>query len=469
MRPPEPGPPGQRGQEPGPLGQNPGEPGLLGPGDFRRFWWSRLAGTAAGQMLLVALGWQMYDLTGSAWDLGLVGLAQFVPALVLALPAGHSVDRHDRRRVLALVLALQVGVAVLLAGASGAGWLGREGLLAVSVLLGALRAWQMPASQALLPQLVPLHRLPQALALSATALQGAIIGGPALGGALYALAPGLMGLLGLAGAALPADRLATALATAQVTGAAAAAGAALVYAVSALGFAAALACVLKLSPRPVPGLREPMSVATLVAGLRFIAQRPVVLGAVSLDLFAVLLGGATALLPIFARDILHTGPGGLGLLRAAPAAGALVMSLVLARRPVQRHSGAWLLGAVAVFGVTMIAFGLSRSLWLSMVALAASGAADMVSVVIRQSLVQLATPDAMRGRVSAVNSVFIGASNQLGEFESGATAAWLGPVASVVAGGVGTVLVVLAWTRLFPALARHDRLGQPEDHERARM
>ena len=227
--------------------------------------------------------------------------------------------------------------------------------------------------------------------------------------------------------------------------------------------------MLKLSPRPVPGLREPMSVATLVAGLRFIAQRPVVLGAVSLDLFAVLLGGATALLPIFARDILHTGPGGLGLLRAAPAAGALVMSLVLARRPVQRHSGAWLLGAVAVFGVTMIAFGLSRSLWLSMVALAASGAADMVSVVIRQSLVQLATPDAMRGRVSAVNSVFIGASNQLGEFESGATAAWLGPVASVVAGGVGTVLVVLAWTRLFPALARHDRLGQPEDHERARM
>ena len=433
MHPPEPALPGRHGRE----------PSLLAPGDFRLFWGSRLAGTAAGQMLLVALGWQMYDLTGSAWDLGLVGLAQFVPALVLALPAGHSVDRHDRRRVLALVLALQVGVAVLLAAASGAGWLGREGLLAVSLLLGALRAWQMPASQALLPQLVPLHRLPQALALSATALQGAIIGGPALGGALYALAPALVGL--------------------------AAAGAALVYAVSALGFAAALACVLKLRPRPVAGLREPMSVATLVAGLRFIAQRPVVLGAVSLDLFAVLLGGATALLPIFARDILHTGPGGLGLLRAAPAAGALLMSLVLARRPVQRHSGAWLLGAVALFGVTMIAFGLSHSLALSMVALAASGAADMVSVVIRQSLVQLATPDAMRGRVSAVNSVFIGASNQLGEFESGATAAWLGPVASVVAGGVGTVLVVLAWTRLFPALARHDRLGQAEDHEGARI
>ena len=452
MHPPEPAQPGQQGRE----------PGLLAPGDFRLFWYSRLAGTAAGQMLLVALGWQMYDLTGSAWDLGLVGLAQFVPALVLALPAGHSVDRHDRRRVLALVLALQVGVAVLLAGASGAGWLGREGLLAVSVLLGALRAWQMPASQALLPQLVPLHRLPQALALSATALQGAIIGGPALGGALYALAPGLVAL---GAAPLPGDPLATA----QVTGAAAAAGAALVYAVSALGFAAALACVLKLRPRPVAGLREPMSVATLVAGLRFIAQRPVVLGAVSLDLFAVLLGGATALLPIFARDILHTGPAGLGLLRAAPAAGALLMSLVLARRPVQRHSGAWLLGAVAVFGVTMIAFGLSHSLALSMVALAASGAADMVSVVIRQSLVQLATPDAMRGRVSAVNSVFIGASNQLGEFESGATAAWLGPVASVVAGGVGTVLVVLAWIRLFPALARHDRLGHPEDHEGARI
>jgi len=403
------------------------EPGLLRLPDFRRFWLSRLAGTAAGQMLLVALGWQMYDLTGSAWDLGLVGLAQFLPALLLALPAGHHVDQQDRRRVLAAVLAIQAGVALVLAVASQAGWMGREALLAVSVMLGAVRAWQMPASQALLPQLLPPERLPQAFALSATALQGAIIAGPALGGFVYA------------------------------------AGAPAVYGLSALGFAAALVCVLRIEVRAKQRLREPVSARALLAGLRFIAQRPVVLGAVSLDLFAVRLGGAVALLPIFARDILQTGPWGLGLLRAAPAAGALAMSLLLTRWPVQRRSGVWLLGSVALYGTTMVLFGLSTSLLLSLVVLALSGAADMVSVVIRQSLVQLATPDAMRGRVSAVNSVFIGASNQLGEFESGATAALWGPVASVVWGGVGTGLVVLMWSGLFPALARHDRLVRGDD------
>ena len=454
--------------QPGGLAE-PGLPGpthpprLLGPGDFRRYWWSRLASTAAGQMLLVALGWQMYDLTGSAWDLGLVGLAQFLPALLLALPAGHTIDRHDRRRVLALVLALQAVVATALAIASGADGLGRGGLLAVSVVLGALRAFQMPASQALLPQLVPFERLPQALALSASALQGAIIGGPALGGALYAAAPALL-------AAVSGATAASGLAGGSaLLGADAGAGAALVYAVCALGFALALAAVLRLQPRPVTGLREPMSIRSLAAGLRFIAERPVVLGAVSLDLFAVLLGGATALLPIFARDILLTGPGGLGLLRAAPAVGALAMSLLLARWPVQRRSGAWLLGAVAIYGATMVGFGLSRQLGWSITLLALSGAADMVSVVIRQSLVQLATPDAMRGRVSAVNGVFIGASNQLGEFESGATAALFGPVASVVVGGIGTVAVVLIWARWFPALARHDRLVRSGDDEGVRV
>ena len=425
--------------------------GLLHDAGFRRFWLARLASTAAGQMLLVALGWQMYDLTGSAWDLGLVGLAQFLPALLLALPAGHSVDRYDRRRLLALVLALQVGVALALALASGAGWLGRSTLLAVSVALGALRAWQMPATQALLPQLVPLERLAAALALASTALQGAVIAGPALGGALYAAGPWLVGQL--VGHAVSLGS------TPASVAASGSAGAALVYAVAAIGMAVAFTQVLRLSPRPVAALREPMSTATLLAGLRFIRERPVVLGAVSLDLFAVLLGGATALLPIFARDILHTGPWGLGLLRAAPAAGALVMSLALTRWPVQRRAGVWLLSAVAAYGATMVLFGLSTSLWLSLLALAASGAADMVSVVIRQTLVQLATPDAMRGRVSAVNSVFIGASNQLGEFESGATAAWLGPVASVVAGGLGTGLVVALWVWLFPALARQDQLS----------
>jgi MFS family permease len=442
---------------------------LLGPGDFRRYWWSRLASTAAGQMLLVALGWQMYDLTGSAWDLGLVGLAQFLPALLLALPAGHTIDRHDRRRVLALVLAAQAVVATALAIASGADGLGRGGLLAVSVALGALRAFQMPASQALLPQLVPFDRLPQALALSATALQGAIIGGPALGGALYALAPAMLAAVAGATAGTLGVGVGVGVGESANANANAGAGAALVYAVCALGFALALAAVLRLQPRPVSALREPMSITSLVAGLRFIAARPVVLGAVSLDLFAVLLGGATALLPIFARDILLTGPAGLGLLRAAPAVGALAMSLLLVRWPVQRRSGTWLLGAVAVFGLTMVGFGLSRSLLLSMAVLAASGAADMVSVVIRQSLVQLATPDAMRGRVSAVNGVFIGASNQLGEFESGATAALFGPVASVVAGGIGTIAVVLVWARWFPDLARHDRLVRSGDDEGAKV
>ncbi|MDT7836330.1 MFS transporter [Aquabacterium sp. OR-4] len=411
-------------------------PLLQQPG-FRRFWLSRLSSTAAGQMLMVALGWQMYDLTGSAWDLGLVGLAQFVPALLLALPAGHVVDRYPRQRVLAAVLLAQAVVAALLALATAHGALGRSGVLALSVVLGAARAFQMPASQALLPLLVDLALLPRALALSSVALQGAIIAGPALGGALYAT-----------GGWLQAGHAATA-------------GAAAVYAVSALGFAVALWAVWGLRPRRSTHPVEPPTLASLSAGLGFVWRHKVVLGAVSLDLFAVLLGGATALLPIFARDILATGPEGLGLLRAAPAAGALLMSLWLARRPIERHTGRWLLGSVAVFGVTMIVFGLSASFWLSLLALAVSGAADMVSVVIRQTLVQLETPDAMRGRVSAVNGLFIGASNQLGEFESGATAAWLGPVGSVLLGGVGTMLVVLTWTRLFPALARRDRLVRP--------
>ena len=336
----------------------------------------------------------------------------------------------NRRRLLATVLALQLVVALLLAasaaGATATALMSRGGLLAVSVLLGALRAWQIPASQALLPLLVPTQLLPRALALSASALQAAVIAGPAVAGFVYA-------------------------------GGTAAA----VYALSALAYAVATACVWRLRLREAARSHEPASWATLLAGLRFIAKRPLVLGAISLDLFAVLLGGAVALLPIFARDLLQCGPSCLGLLRSAPAVGALVMSLALVRWPVQRRSGVWLLGAVAVFGACMVVFGLSTSLLLSLAALVVSGAADMVSVVIRQTLVQLATPDDMRGRVSAVNSVFIGASNQLGEFESGATAAWLGPVASVVWGGVGTVGVVLLWVLLFPTLARHDRLVRP--------
>ena len=398
-------------------------PSALAPfPSFLRFWWSRVAATTAQQMTMVALGWHMYDLTGSALDLGWVGLAQFVPALLLALPAGHLIDRHPRHLILALCLAAQTGVALaLLAGTLG-GWVGRDAILGLSLVLGAVRAFQMPAQQALAPQLVPAEVLPRALAFSSAGMQGAIIVGPALGGLIYA------------------------------------GGAGAVYATSAVLSMLGSALLLGLRvPAPRAG-REPMTLATLFAGFRFIWQRKPVLGAVSLDLFAVLLGGATALLPIFARDILHSGPFGVGLLRSAPAVGALAMSIALSRWPIARRAGPAMFVAVALYGVAMIVFGLSTAFWLSFGALLVSGAADMVSVVIRQSLVQLETPDDMRGRVSAVNSIFIGASNQLGEFESGLTAAWLGAVGSVVAGGVRTLAVVGLWVRLFPALARRERL-----------
>lgn len=389
-----------------------------------RLWAARLAGTAAQQMLMVAVGWHMYELTGSAWDLGLVGLFQFVPALLLALYAGHVVDRHHRGRILAGCLAVQGGVAISLLGAHLLQADSRALLLGLSLVLGAVRAFQMPAQQSLTPLLVPPAMLVRAMAFSSAGQQAAVIGGPAMGGLLFV------------------------------------AGMGVVYATCALLFA--LACVLAatLGYAHQPHAREPVTAATLLAGVRFIWQRKPVLGAVSLDLFAVLLGGAVALLPIYAKDILHTGAWGLGLLRAAPAVGALGMSIALTRAPVERRVGRTLLVAVAVFGVCMVVFGLSTSFWLSLVALAVSGAADMVNVVIRQTLVQLETPDAMRGRVSAVNGIFIGASNQLGEFESGATAALLGPVGSVVLGGVGTVVVALSWVWLFPSLARRDRITQ---------
>lgn len=387
-----------------------------------RLWSARLFGTTASQMLMVALGWQMYDLTGSAWDLGLIGLVQFAPALVLSLWAGHVADQFHRARIVACCLAAQCVAAAVLAQAAFAHTATRELLLAVSLLLGAARPFQMSAQQALTPALVPLTLLQRAVAFSSAGMQGAVIGGPALGGVVFI------------------------------------AGVQWVYATGVVLFALGCFLMARLRYAHQPPPRERASVATLLAGVRFIWQRKVVLGAVSLDLFAVLLGGATALLPMFARDILHVGPQGLGLLRAAPAVGALTMSVALSRWPLRQRVGRILLGAVAAFGVCMVAFGLSGSYLVSLLALACSGAADMVSVVVRQTLVQLETPDHMRGRVGAVNSVFIGASNQLGEFESGVTAALLGPVGSVVAGGLGTVLVALAWWRLFPSLAQRDRL-----------
>jgi MFS family permease len=407
--------------------------------DYLRLLGARIAGTAGQQMLMVALGWQVYDLTASAWALGLVGLAQFVPALLFTLPAGHLVDRHDRRVMLIAAMALQALVALTLAWGSAQGWVNASWILATSVLLGIARALQMPAVQALTPSLVPAELLPRAVAASSSAMQGAIVLGPALGGALYGWLPHALGHVF---PAMPTMAL----------------GAAGVYGASLALLALAIACVGLIRHRSRYERTASASWQSVTAGLRFIWQRPVLLGAISLDLFAVLLGGAVALLPIYARDILHAGPEGLGLLRAAPAAGAVVVGVALARRGIQRHAGVWLLGAVAVFGAATIGFGLARSLPLAFVLLAVSGAADMFSVVIRQSLVQLDTPEDMRGRVGAVNSVFIGASNQLGEFESGAVAALIGPVGSVLFGGIGTILIVLLWWRLFPALVKRDRL-----------
>ncbi|WP_298830284.1 MFS transporter [uncultured Piscinibacter sp.] len=395
---------------------------LLRQRAFMRFWFARLAGTAANQMLMVAIGWQMYDLTASAWDLGLVGLMQFIPSLLLVLVAGHVLDRHHRAHILAACMALQAGVALALALAAGQHWASRELLLALSLLIGTAKAFQLPAQQAITPLLVPAEVLPRALAFSSAGMQGAIIAGPAIGGFVYV------------------------------------AGATAVYASCAALFALAGALVMAVRYRHDPKPAQAATLDALLAGVRFVRQREVVLGAISLDLFAVLLGGASALLPMFAKDVLQVGPWGLGLLRAAPAVGALAMAVALSRWPIRRRAGPVLLAAVGVYGAATLGFALSTQLMLSIVMLAFSGAADMVSVVIRQSLVQLETPEAMRGRVSAVNAVFIGASNQLGEFESGVTAALLGPVGSVVLGGVGSMAIAALWARWFPALARRDRL-----------
>lgn len=392
---------------------------------FLRFWVVRVAAVAGTQMLMLSLGWHMYELTGRAWDLGLVGLFQFVPALGTTLLAGHAADRFHRARIVALCLSAQALVAMALVGGTLAHLVSREWLLVLSAVLGAIRPFQMSAQQALLPSLVPAWLLARATAVTSTGTQAAIVGGPALGGLIFAV---------------------------DVNA---------VYAVCAALFCAAALTSLWVRYERQPAHREPVSMATLLAGVRYVWGHPVLLGAVSLDLFAVLLGGATALLPIFAKEILHVGPEGLGVLRSAPAVGALVAGLVLSHHALERHVGRKLLMAVALFGLCMVIFGFSTSFWLSLLALAVSGAADMVSVVVRQTLVQLETPDAMRGRVAAVNTLFIGASNQLGEFESGVTAAAFGPVGSVVLGGLGTIGVSLAWWRLFRPLAERDTMSGP--------
>lgn len=389
---------------------------------FVLFWFARTATMVAFQMQTVAVGWQIYALTGSALYLGLVGLAQFLPMFLLTLAVGHVADRYDRRAIARLCQIVEGLAAFVLAWGSVAGWQSKESILVIMFVVGAARAFEGPTMHSLLPGLVANALLPRALALSASAMQTATIVGPALGGLLYTVGPTE------------------------------------VYATAGVLFLAASAFLSLVRSGRAPVMREPASIQSVFAGIAFIRSRPDILGAISLDLFAVLLGGATALLPIYARDILMTGPWGLGLLRSAPAVGALAMSLFLARRPLKRRVGRTMFIAVAVFGVATIVFALSTSFFLSLAALAVLGAADVISVVIRHSLVQLETPDEMRGRVSAVNSLFIGTSNQLGEFESGITAAWFGTVFSVLLGGIGTLIVVALWMRFFPQLARIDTL-----------
>ena len=400
--------------------EHPGEAGSLLDlrRPFARFWVARVLGTLAIQMQTVAVGWQLYTLTGSALDLGLVGLVQFVPTIVLTLVVGQVADRYDRRLIVIVCHLVQAAGTVVLALGTIGGWLARDGILAILALLGAARAFENPARAALVPRLVPVADIPRAIASVTSAGQAARIAGPALGGALYGL------------------------------------GAATVYVIVAALYVVGAALLAFVRDAQAAGARGPMTSVSLFSGIDFIVRRPLLLGALSLDLFAVLLGGATALLPIYARDILGTGPWGLGLLRAAPAAGALAMSIVLANRPVQRSAGPILFGAVFVFGAATIVFAVSADLATSLGALTVLGAADLLSVVIRHSLVQLRTPDEMRGRVSAVHSLFTGTSNHLGEFESGLLAALFGPVSAVLIGGVGTIAVALVWMARFPELRR---------------
>ena len=402
---------------------------LLRERDYLFFWASRWMGSLGSQIQSVTMGWQIYALSRrtlgvgpSAFNVSLVGLITFAPLFFLALPAGEIADRHDRRRVLMLCYAGEACAVTILVAASLARIASVPLLLGVAVLFGASRSFFSPAITALGPMLVPRSLLPRAIAFNSLAWQSASIAGPAIGGLLIAFSPGLAygATLGL--------------------------------------YLAAAACLTMIRGDTRPKL-QPGSRSTLVKqGLAYVWGNRVVFGAISLDLAAVMLGGATALLPAFAKDVLHVGPQGFGILRAGPAVGATCVGLYLASHPIRRKAGLIMFAGVAVFGAATVVFGLSKLLWLSVVALAILGGADMLSVFVRQTLVQLMTPDAMRGRVAAVSTLFISASNELGEFESGLAARFLGPVAAAVFGGIGALIVTGAWAKLFPALRKADRL-----------
>lgn len=371
----------------------------------------------------VAIGWLVYDTTRNPFDLGLVGLFQFLPMLVLTFVAGHVADQFDRRLIGLACQLLEAATIAFVAIGIWQGWLPVWGIFVCVAVMGAAAAFERPAMAALLPGIVPSAQLTQAVATSTSVMQSALVIGPALGGVLYGL-----------GAIVP-------------------------FAASALAFLAASFNVVRIErPAKLPP-RGPVTFESVFAGVAFIKSKPIMLGTISLDLFAVLLGGATALLPVYARDILHAGPWALGLLRTAPALGAVAMSLLLARFPLQHKVGLKMLWAVAVFGAATVVFAYSTNIALSVAMLLVLGAADTVSVVVRSSLVQLLTPDHMRGRVNAVNSLFIGTSNQIGEFRAGIVGGLIGPVAAVAVGGIGTVAVVLLWARLFPSLRKVDTLA----------
>lgn len=391
---------------------------VLRSAGYRYFAASRVFSSLSFQAVTVAMGWMIYDQTHSAFALGFVGFCQFLPMMLLTFVVGHVADRFDRRRIGLVCQMIEALTSVALAIAVWQHWVTPAVILSAVAILGAATAFERPTMAALLPNVVGPALLQKAVATSTSMMQTALIIGPSLGGLLYGVSPIAPFIL-----------------------------AAVLFTVASINVAS-----IRIERRQAA--REPVTLSSVFAGVSFIKGKPLMLGTISLDLFAVLLGGATALLPMFARDILHAGPWGLGLLRAAPAVGALSMSIVLARSPLQADVGKKMLTAVFIFGVATVVFALSSNIALSILALLVVGAADTVSVVVRSSLVQLLTPDAMRGRVNAVNSLFIGTSNQLGEFESGMLAGVLGPVATGIVGGVGTIVVVLLWMRLFPELTK---------------
>jgi len=392
--------------------------------DFNLYLGAMFATGLALQMAQVAIGWQVFHIRGKYLDLGLIGLAEFIPLPLLALPAGHLADLLPRRLLLAVATALDTAVLAGLLLVTLAGPTTVWPFFVLAFATGVASALGAPPGRALTPSLVPLALLPRAFAVRSVAFQISGIAGPALGGVLFYVRPEL------------------------------------VYEVATGLSLASLACVLVMRSGREPASGEAPALESVFDGVRLIRRTPVMLGAISLDLFAVLFGGAVALLPGFASQVLHVGKIGLGLLRSAPAVGALVASLLLVRRPIGRHAGRKLLVVVAVFGASMVVFGLSRSMWLSLLALAVGGGVDLVSVVLRQTILPLVTPDELRGRVNAVEMVFISASNELGAFESGLAAALIGAVPAVVVGGVATIVIAVLWRRLFPELAQVDRLDE---------